>query len=118
MVREEDEKVDRELRIEERELRNKKQRGQQEAWEESKKDVLGATAKMGPTTSPNKRSKEQEDEEEDIAPKGRKRRRKLKYKQIGAGWGVEDQSHGAHIAAVESPLGARSPIIREHYNQK
>ena len=31
VLREEDEKVDRELRIEERELRNKKQREQQEA---------------------------------------------------------------------------------------
>ena len=118
VVREEDEEVDRELRIEERELRNRNHREQQEAWEESKKDALGATAKMGPTTSPIKRSKEQEDEEENMAPKGKKRRRKLKFKQIGAGWGLEDQSQGAHSTIVESPLGARSPIIREHYNQK
>ena len=92
---------------------NVSHREQQEAWEESKKDALGATAKMGPTTSPIKRSKEQEDEEENMAPKGKKRRKKLKYKQIGAGWGLEDQSQGAHSMIVESPLGARSPMIRE-----
>ena len=54
---------------------------------------MGDDAKLGPTTSPVKRGKEQIEERGEGIPK--KRRRKLQYEVLGADWGEQDQAQGA-----------------------
>ena len=92
-VKEEDEEKDRDLRIEEKRLRSRTLREQDVSWEQLRREEMGDDAKLGPTTSPVKRGKEQMEERGEEIPK--KRRRKLQYEVLGADWGEQDQAQGA-----------------------
>ena len=53
------------------------------SWEQLRREEMGQGAKMGPTTSPKKRSKERDDDKEGAPSK--RRRKKLKHEVLGAG---------------------------------
>ena len=108
MVKEEDEEKDRHLRIEEKKLRCRTLREQDVTWEQLRREEMGDGAKMGPTTSPVKRSKEQLEGGCEGVPK--KRRKKLKYEVLGADWGEQEQAQGAPQYNVE-PQHKMSPAI-------
>ena len=86
VVKEEDEEKDRNLRIEEKKQRSRTLREQDMTWEQLRREEMGDGAKMGPTTSPVKRSKELQEEGEEVPKK--RRRKKLKHEVLGARWGA------------------------------
>ena len=110
-MKEEDGKKDRNLRKEEKKQRSKTLREQDITWEQLRREEMGNGAKMGPTTSPVKRSKELQ-EEGDGVPKER-RRKKLKHEVLGAGWGEQGQAQGAPQNNVEPQYNGSPTIARE-----
>ena len=88
----------------EKEQFRKKLKEQDEAWERERAGELGASALLGPTSSPTKRN--YDIGEEQGAPN--KRRRKLKYGVMGLDWGEEGEKE-AEIRDLNNTCGELLP---------
>ena len=87
-----------------REQANKLLREQDKEWERTRTEELGAGAKLGPTSSPVKRSKPQDGEEEGSQDAPKRKRKKWKHKVWEQGrWGEQIEKEGAGLSTAGEP---------------